>query len=155
MATEPDFILYDRYGRRVAIGEVKAKRGTSSGWAAEFRRNLQAHEAFQYSPFFLIVTPDHLYLWTNTSRAERAGVEPVPPDYALDARPLLEPYVENSGLSLEKISRPAFELIVMSWLRDLVLQLPDVPWRDQLAQLEGSGLPEAAKDGRITYPAAA
>jgi hypothetical protein len=41
---------------------------------------------------------------------------------------------------------------VMSWLRDLTLHLPDIPLREQL---EASGLSEVAKDGRITFPAAA
>lgn len=155
MATKPDFTLYDRYSRLVAAIVVKAKKGATRQWAEEFRRNLQVYEAFRYAPFFLIVTPDRVYLWKEAAAA--AGAEPflVPPGIELDAQPLFEPYLKGTRLKLEEISGPAFELIVMSWLRDLILQLPDAPWRDQLAQLEASGLPEAAKDGRITYPVAA
>ncbi|HEX6903769.1 MAG TPA: hypothetical protein VF789_28925 [Thermoanaerobaculia bacterium] len=151
MANEPDFTLYDRYGRLTAVVEVKAKRGTSSAWAAEFRRNLLEYDAFRYAPFFLFVTPDRLYLWKD-GHGNDAKADPVPPDYELDAYPLFAPYLEKTDLKLEQITSEAFELIVMSWLRDLMLQLRDIPSQ---AQLEDSGLSEAAKDGRITYPAAA
>ena len=152
MATRPDFVLYDRHGRLAAIVEVKAKRGTSSRWAAEFRRNLLAHDAFQQAPFFLLITPDKVYLWKETSRPGGAGSSPIPPDYELDAKSLFRRYLERAGLNPEDVSGQAFELIVMSWLGDLILQLPDVT---QQPELEDSGLPQAAKDGRVAYPAAA
>ena len=151
MATQPDFVLYDRYGRLAAVIEIKAKRGTSSRWAAEFRRNLLAYEAFRYAPLFLLVTPDRLYLW-KSGVPKDADVAPVSPDYAIDAKPLFERYLQGAGVRLEEISGPAFELIVMSWLEDLIHQWPEAPRNVQLA---GSGLDEAAKNGRIAYPAAA
>jgi hypothetical protein len=152
MATRPDFVLYDRHGRLAAIVEVKAKRGTSNSWAAEFRRNLLAHEAFRQAPYFLLVTPEKLYLWRESSRISGAESSPVPPDYELDAKSLFRRYLERAGLKPEDVSGQAFELIVMSWLGDLILQLPDVL---REPDLEDSGLPQAAKDGRIAYPAAA
>jgi hypothetical protein len=152
MATRPDFVLYDRHGRLAAIVEIKAKRGTSSRWAAEYRRNLLAYEAFQHAPFFLLITPDRLYLWKEAPRTAGAESLPIPPDLALDAKSLFRRYLERTGLKMEAVSGQAFELIVMSWLGDLILQLPDAI---RQAELEDSGLPQAAKDGRIAYPAAA
>jgi hypothetical protein len=152
MAAEPDFTLYDRYGRLAAALEVKAKRGTTSRWAAEFRRNLRAYEAFRYAPFFLIVTPDRVYLWKEAPAASGPESSLVSPSFEIDAKPLFEPYLKGTRLKLEEISGPAFELVVMSWLGDLILQLPEVPLQEQL---EDSGFSEAAKDGRLTYPAAA
>ena len=152
MAAEPDFTLYDRYGRLAALIEVKAKHGASSRWAAEFRRNLQDFQAFQHAPFFLMVTPDRVYLWKEGPTAPGAESKPVSPDYEIDAKSLFQPYLKGTRQKLEDISGPSFELIVMSWLRDLILQLPDSPSWEQLRE---SGLYEAAKDGRITFPAAA
>ena len=152
MATRPDFVLLDRHDRLAAIIEVKAKRGTSSRWAAEFRKNLLAHEAFRQAPFFLLITPDRVYLWKETPKSAGADSPPIPPDYELDAKSLFRRYLEGAGLKPEDVSSQAFELIVMSWLGDLILQLPDAT---QPPEIEDSGLPRAAKDGRITYPAAA
>jgi hypothetical protein len=152
MATRPDFVLFDRHDHLAAIVEVKAKRGTSSRWAAEFRRNLLAHEAFRQAPFFLLITPDKVYLWKETPKAAGAESSPIPPDYELDAKPIFGRYLKSAGLKPEDISSNAFELIVMSWLGDLILQLPDAT---QQPEIEDSGLLQAAKDGRITFPAAA
>jgi len=152
MATRPDFVLYDRHGRLAAIIEVKAKRGTSSKWAAEFRRNLLAYESFRDAPFFLLVTPDRLYLWKEAPKTSDASVSLKPPDFELDTNLLFRRYLERAGLKLEDVSGQAFELIVMSWLEDLVLQVPE---DTQQAELARSGLPQAAKDGRLTFPAAA
>ncbi len=151
MAVRPDFTLYDRHGRLAAIIEAKTKLGTSSRWAAEFRQNLLAHEAFRHAPFFLLVTPERLYLWEESLRAEGAEPNLVPPDHEIDARPLFKRYLERTELNLEDVSGQTFELIVMSWLGDLILQLPNVSRQEEL---EASGLPQLAKDGRI-YPAAA
>jgi hypothetical protein len=152
MATEPDFTLYDRYGRLAAVFEIRAKRGTTSEWAAELHQNLLSYEAFRYAPFFLLVTPDRVYLWKESPRAVGMESSPIPPDYEIDAKPLFQPYLKGTRQNLVEISRPAFELIVMSWLRDLILQLPET---FLLEPLEDTGLTELARDGRITYPAAA
>ncbi len=61
-------------------------------------------------------------------------------------------YLEGTGLNLEDVSGQTFELIVMSWLGDLILELPDA---SRQAELKKSGLPQVAKDGRIAFPAAA
>lgn len=151
MATEPDFTLYDRFGRLAAIVKVSNTRGTSGEWAAEFRRNLQAHGPSWHAPFFLLVTPARLYVWKEAAQGAEKGAV-IAPDYELDPKPFFEPYLAGSGRKLEGISREAFELLVMSWLGELVLHLPD---SSRQAPLEDSGLPDAVKDGRITYPAAA
>lgn len=152
MGTQPDFTLYDRFGRLAAVIEVRANRGTSSQWAADFRRNLRGLEAFRYPPFFLLVTPDRLYLWKEGTRTGGPDSSPVPPDYEVFARPLFEPYLQDAHLKLDDVNAPGFELLVMSWLRDLTLQLPNRPLPPQLRE---SGLAELARDGRITFPAAA
>lgn len=151
MTIQPDLVLYDRSGRLAVMVEVKTKRGTTKEWATQLRRNLLAHdEAILRAPFFLLVTPDRLYLWK--SMKGDAGPEPLllPPQFELDARPLFSPYLERAALELEQISAQAFELVVMSWLGDLTR-------RDSSGQtrLDDSGLPEAARDGRIAAPIAA
>lgn len=153
MSTQPDFFLYDRIGRLAAVVEVSASPGTSSEWAAEFRRNILAHfETFRGAPLFLLVTPDRLYLWKDAPTDLEDDSTPVPPDYVVDSELLFSRYLEQTRLRLQKISRPAFEMVVMSWLGDLVRQTPEVIG---IYGLEGSGLSEAAKNGRIVDSVAA
>jgi hypothetical protein len=153
MATQPDFFLYDRIGRLAAVIEVSAKRGTSSEWAAEFRRNILAHfEAFRGAPLFLLVTPDRLYLWRDAPTDLYDESPPVPPDYEVDGGLLFSRYLKETSRKLKEISRPTFELIVMSWLGDLIRQTPGVLG---IQELEGSGLSQAAKNGRIIDTVAA
>jgi hypothetical protein len=153
MATQPDFFLYDRIGRLAAVIEVSAKRGTSSEWAAEFRRNILAHfESFRGAPLFLLVTPDRLYLWKDAPTDLDDESPPVPPDYEVDGGLLFSRYLERTTRKLEKVSRSTFELVVLSWLGDLIRQTPDVLG---VQELESSGLSEAARNGRIFDPVAA
>ncbi len=96
---------------------------------------------FRGAPFLILATLDRVYIWKEAHAAD----EPVPADYELDAEMVFTPYLGSSGRRLQEIGRDAFELVVMSWLSDLILQAPGAP----LVRLEGSGLLEAAKDGRI------
>jgi len=153
MATQPDFFLYDRIGRLVAVVQVSARRGTSREWAAEFRRNIIAHfETFRGAPFYLLTTPDRLYLWKNAPTVLDDESPPVPPDYEVDGELLFSRYLEGLSRKQKEIMRPTFELIVMSWLGELTLQTPDVLG---IHELEASSLTEAAKNGRIFDPVAA
>lgn len=153
MATQPDFFLYDRIGRLAAVIEVRNRRSTSSQWAAELRRNLLADfEAYRGAPFFLLATPDRLYVWKDAPTDLAEDSPPVLPDYEVDARPLFSRYLERSGRKLEEIHGPTFELIVLSWLGDLTRQARDARG---FGELEASGLRDAAKDGRIADPVAA
>lgn len=144
MSTKPDFVIYDRDGRlAVAVG-LRAQRVTTSRWAAEMLHNLVTLGGpgpFRGAPFLILATLDRVYIWKEPHAAD----EPVPADYELDAETVFAPYLGNVRWRLQEIGRDAFELVVMSWLSDLILQAPGAP---QL-RLEGSGLLEATKDGRI------
>jgi hypothetical protein len=149
MANQPDFVLYDRGGQKVAIVETKNKRGTTREWAAELRRNIAGHRQLGSAEFFLLVTPDHLYLWKGVGDDPRL----VFPDYQADGRTALEPYVRRAGLDPGQFSSNAFELIVSAWLSELILQW-DPASADQ-AWLRESGFLDSIKSGRIDYQLAA
>ncbi|HXH09477.1 MAG TPA: hypothetical protein VNP04_06920 [Alphaproteobacteria bacterium] len=150
MITYADLALYDRYGQLVAAAEIKNTRGTSSDWAAKLRRNILAHGGFPPVDFYLIITPDRLYLWKG------AGVQPeiIPPTYEADAQPIFKPYFERTHVTPADMSSYAFELLVESWLNDLMRSEKPA---EQLANgerwLVESGFLSAIKDGRIEYEA--
>ena len=94
MYVRADLALYDPGGRLVALAEIKNKRGTSREWAAQTRRNILALGGFHDADFFLLVTPDRLYLWKN------AGTDPVgiPPSYEADAEAIFASYFAGAGV---------------------------------------------------------
>jgi hypothetical protein len=148
----PDLALYDRDGQLIAVVEVKNKQGTSREWAAKFRRNMLVHGGYYKADFFLLVTPDRLYIWKN------AGTTPtlVEPTYELDAQPLFAPYFERAGVNPSDISGQAFELVVAAWLGDLVRsEEPREALTNGQRLLAESGFLTAVRDGRITYEEAA
>ncbi len=142
-----DLELFSRDGQLRAVAEVKNRRGTSGDWAAQLRRNVLAHGGFPETEFFLMVTPDRLYLW------KRSGIEPivVQPAYEIDARPIFGSYFERAGVDPEGLSGAAFELVVETWLADL-MRADALSGRNGLAE---SGFLEAIRNGRIEYEAAA
>ena len=98
MVAYADLALYDRSGRLAAVAEVKSRFGTSREWAAQTRRNILAHGAPSDADFFLLVTPDRLYLWKD------AGTDPigVPPTFEADTQPEFAPQplqYQASGIS--------------------------------------------------------
>jgi len=151
MLSRVDLALYDRNGQLTAIAEVKNKLGTSREWAAQLRRNILAHGGHYSADFFLLVTPDRLYLWKN------AGAAPtlVQPTYEANTQPIFAPYFERAGVDPHNVSGQAFELVVAAWLGDLVRSEEE---SEQLANgqswLVESGFLTAVKDGRIEYEVA-
>jgi len=152
MLPRADLVLYDRDGQLIAVAEVKTKFGTSGEWAAQLRRNVLAHGGFRHTDFFLLVTPDKLYIWKD------AGIEPstVPPTYMIDARPILKPYFEAAHVEPNLINGRAFELVVGTWLGDLICAEKEP---EKLSKgedwLTESGLLDAIKNGYIEYETAA
>lgn len=151
MISYADLVLYDRYGRLVAAAEIKNKRGTSSDWAAKLRRNILAHGGFPHVDFYLIITPDRLYLWKG------AGEQPdlIHPTYEADARPIFKPYFERTRVAPADVSSHAFELVVASWLGDLMRsEEPAQKFANGERWLVESGFLDAVKGGRIEYEVA-
>ena len=151
-SSSADLALYDRDGRLTAVAEIKNKRGTSREWAAKFRCNVLDHGGCYRADFFLVITPDRLYIWKNAGATSTL----VQPTYELDAQPLFAHYFERPGVNPNDISGQAFELVVAAWLEDLVRSEEQ---RAALAngqrELAESGFLTAVRGGRIAYEEAA
>jgi hypothetical protein len=146
-----DFVLHSRDQRLTTLVEVKSKANTSSSWAAQLRRNRLAHgKPSPHGDFVLLVTPDKLYLWKGTE------TDPDRHPFEVDSRPLLASYFHGTGVSASAASPQAFELVVASWLADLVREAGP---RERLAVaqpwLVESGLLDAVAGGQIEYATAA
>lgn len=111
-----DILVHDRNKNPVLIVEVKKKFNASAQWAAQLRRNIAAHGLLPNTKFFLLAMPDQFYLWKAAAPNELNHH----PDYSLDPRPFLTPYTEPAGVTLEEISTQSFELIITSWLIEVM-----------------------------------
>ena len=121
MPTRWDLATYDRDNQLVLVVEVKSRLDAPPEWAARLRRNILAHGTFPNAPYFLMVFPDRFYLWKNMD----SNHEPIEPTYVIDARPVLQPYFDQAGITADQVSGQSLELIVASWLNEIIHKTPD------------------------------
>lgn len=116
------------------------------------RRNLMELDKFPAVTFFLIATPDRIYIWRDAPK----GSALIPPTYVIDAQSLLKPYFEGAKVDAGEITGPAFEMMIAIWLSDLV-RLRDLPGDlgNRQGWLKDSSFHEVIKNGRVELAAAA
>ena len=143
-----DIAVYNRDDQLALVVEVKNRLNTSPEWAARLRRNILAHGTFPKAPYFLLAFPDRFYLWTDTD----GQFEVTDPNYTIDARPLLQPYFQQMGVTAAEVSSQSLEFIVSSWLGNIVhsgdLNNHAEPLPNWLAE---SGLQQAVAHGSLNY----
>ena len=145
-----DLLVNNYQGKPILGVEVKAKMNTSSDWAVKFRHNILIDNPVQKIPFFLMAFPDHFYLWTEPDIYSNQSK----PNYIIDALSVLKPYFERAGIMPEKIRGDSFELLVASWLSDMINseQLPEEFDQSQRWLID-SGLYMAISGGNLKYGA--
>lgn len=145
-----DLLVKNRDGDPILIVEVKRQINVSQEWVIQLYRNLFSAAIFPKSPYFLITFPDKFYLWVNMSTSKDT------PDYIIDAKPLIQKYFEKTGTQPNQISGMSFEIIIASWLQELVFleELPEHIHNDQ-SWLTESGLYPALRGSNIEYEAVA
>ena len=146
MSQIADLVAYNADGQITLIVEAKSLTDTSRSWATRTRRNMLAHGVLPNSRFLLLALPDRLYLWKD----EGNSPEMVEPTYEIDATPFFQPYYEKAQISPDHLSSQSFELIVASWLNELIQSgIPENVPEEQKKLLRDSGLPEAIKGGSV------
>ncbi len=148
MSSKADFSVYDQRGQLAAIAEAKKKVGTNRAWAAQWAKNYLSHS--HVPSYLLLVTPDKLYLWENP--AAGAG-EPNP--RVANAREVFQMYLERAERSTDELSGEAFELLVGTWLSDILRDVWHPAAPDQEETLAASGFIRAVKDGHLEADTAA
>ena len=151
MSNHSDLAVYNRHRRLTAAVEVKNKLGTTREWAARTRRNILAHGPSIDADFFLLVTPDRLYVWTGSDSSST----PTLPTHAIDTHTHFQPYFQRAHVDPTRVSGHAFELIVSSWLSELTRNGESTNHADEPAWLTQSGLRNALSGGRVEHQALA
>lgn len=147
-----DLSVYNRNGQLTLVVEVKSKAGVSSDWAARLRHNIFAHGIFPKAPYFLMAFPEKFYLWANND----AYLVQSEPTYIVEPHSILQPYLERAGVTAKQISSQSLELIIASWLGEIIYsEKPPKNIDDAQGWLLDSGLYTALIGGRLELEAAA
>lgn len=147
MNQQPDFAVFSPDRQLQLVVDVKGTPTSDERWAAKFRRNLLSHGAVPASPYFLLVLPDNVYLWSHSKQDSDAL-----PDFSASTATVLSRYLmtRTQSTSNATLSERGLELAVGSWLSDLtsaenwhVTNKPEDEW------LKTSGLSEKIRTGSI------
>lgn len=150
MNPRTDVAVYSPQDGLQLVVEVKSLSGVSEEWVRQMRRNLLAHAVIPNTPYFLLVLSDFIYLWKNSDPAMIDS----PPDYKVETPAVLDTYLRRLPKPLSEISESSLELLINSWLREVVntadfdLNDPSQRW------IIESGLYDAIRRGSVvTEPA--
>lgn len=147
-----DVAVYSPDGNLQLVVEIKNRPGASAEWVIQMRRNLLVHAVIPLSPYFLLVLPDFFYLWTDAVSVH----ELAPPAYQIKTAEVLAPYLDPSTQALQDLSEYSLELLVTSWLEDLVgTEIRRERVGPHLQWLFDSGLYAAITHGSVTVEATA
>jgi hypothetical protein len=152
-STHFDNAVFDADRQLQLVAEATRRPGATANWAREYHHNLRSFEILPKSRYFAIVLPEHIFLW---DRSAASTDDEDAPTYIADARPIFAPYAQRFGYALEALNGVAFELIVTTWLEDLVRTTlsPDSA-TPSLGWLFDSGLYAAIKGGTVEAEVAA
>ncbi len=137
-----DIAVYSPDDRLKLIVEVKNYRNATDEWAAKLRRNLLVDGFIPASEFFLLVLPEHSYLWRRCE-----SIDAVPADYKLSTKDVLQ--LRGDSANPDKLSSFSLELLTSSWLNALAVsqvtrgEVPELEW------IFESGLYDSVKDGLV------
>ena len=117
--------------------EAKNLPSRSPEWATRYLHNLYEHLRIPPSDYFLLVFRDSMYLWQHPSAAS------APPSFHGDTAKALRPYLSRISYPIEKLSISSFELLIQSWLGELVAGV--LPESADTAWLQDSGLLDSVR----------
>lgn len=145
MGARPDFVVRSSDRKLQLVVEVKALAESGVEWATRFRRNLLAHGALPPAPYFLLVLPERLYLWSDDPSGS------APPRFAADTREVLDRYfpLGDTGEPGPPLSERGLEFAVESWLRDLANPETGEIGSGPGDWLHASGLADRIKPGDV------
>ena len=115
MSNAADFVVQSPDKKVQLVVEAKGRTNATEEWAKAMRRNLIKHELLSPAPYFILALPDHFYIWRDARSATT-----VPPDFRAETAEVLKSYLKSSQTALKDLSEESFEIIVKSWLEDLV-----------------------------------
>ncbi|MDB5246972.1 MAG: hypothetical protein JWQ40_1366 [Segetibacter sp.] len=151
MTQYADILVYNRNRQPVVIIEAKSKFNTTKEWAGQMRRNMLAHNLLPSAPYFILALPDVFYFWEVKS----FSFDTVNPTLQIDPKPFLEPLANIINVSLDRISGQRFELIIATWLNNVLASTEEDLLRNNQTWIVETGLFEKIAGGFIKVAEAA
>lgn len=142
-----DLMIFSALGLPLLGIETKVKLQTSANWVTKFYRNLMEFWHPEDLPFFIMAFPDKFYLWRKDQLTPDYS-----PNYIIDATLFLQPYFTKTGIHPQCIHGESFELMVGSWLANILNVKTSAEDLDISEQwLLESGLYQAISGGELRY----
>ncbi|QYF94649.1 hypothetical protein KY495_05485 [Massilia sp. PAMC28688] len=148
MPSQPDIVVYSPDRQLQLVVECKRMPNSDPRWAAELHRNLLEHKAVPPSPFFLLVLPDKLYLWS--SKQKKASYLP---DFQAETSSALRRYLPEQ--SIRGMTDLGLEMAVRIWLNDMTNTSVSTDQGTLQSWAVDSGLFDAIRRGTVETEAAA
>jgi len=109
----PDILIQSPQGRPIVVVEVKNRQNFSRNIAKEYRRNLLTHGMYPQGPYFLLVSQDVGFLWTNT----KENIFDAEPSYEFPMKNVITRYLKREPG--ERLYKFELDAVVDQWLFDL------------------------------------
>jgi len=150
MQSQPDIAVYSSDRQLQLVAEIKRMPSKGAQWAAELHRNLLEYHAIPPSPFFLLVLPDQLYLWSTNQ-----GEDSYLPHYEAVTTSALKKYLPKKFHRPSEISELGLQLAMQFWLSELTDPNAAVDAHEYGKWVTESGLSEAIRRGSVQIEAMA
>lgn len=141
-----DLLLYDAEDELVATVETSPLTGETAEWAADLRAR-RMRRALPATRFYLIVTPDRIFLWKDVLPIAEA----IPPTRVIDARPVLDPYYRLMRTAPDRQDQEGFKDLVRFWIADLAGRRRLMPSDSERGWAEETGFLTAINGGMVRY----
>ena len=109
----PDIVIHKPNGSLVAYVEVKNRAAMDPEIATALRRNLIAHNFLPDAPYFMLLSQEKAYLWTNRGSRDSS----IAPDVEIPIKEILENYLPKEVHG--RLRGKELAIAVYAWLSDL------------------------------------
>jgi len=120
MNYKPDIIIRSKNNELIATVEIKNRKNFTREIAIDFRRNIIAHGLTQQYHYFLIISQDIGFLWSNKDNQELNS----PPDKEFSMKSIIKKHTISHGKNV-RFRESELELIIFQWLNDLTFKQKD------------------------------
>lgn len=138
----PDLVIKTSEGRPIAVVEVKSRTNFTTDVATEMRRNMLARGLPPHIPYFLLLSQDKGYLWTNTKQEDPDA----PPMYEFPMDKIVERYSPKEPG--QRLFASELEWLFLLWLIHLSTK-PEATNEEPEKTLERIGFNESIRDAMV------
>jgi hypothetical protein len=142
-------LITDGNGCPVVAVEVKNRQALTRDVAVQLRRNLLVHRALGDAAYFLLLSQDRGYLWTDAQKADMLAL----PAREFPMQAVVARYVGRTDRA-GRLRESAFAAMVFRWLQALTVS-PNGVQDEAERVLRETGVIDAIRGGSVSHQAVA